>query len=99
MRSDVEDHVNVVRFLDTLDETKTFGVRNRIRKGLRKPAITRKFQNAKLFELKRAEICSEVIKTFLGSIDHAVEIIRVLGIVINFQVYIAPAVPLNGVSP
>src|SRR5579872_5149588 len=85
---------NIDRFriyrINVSDKTNRFGVRNGIRKRLSKGSITREFNNAFLVELERAEVGAGVVQGRLHTVHHAVEIEFVAGLVIDFEVHIAP---------
>ena len=62
-------------------------------------AVTREFQNTKLLELIGPKGLAEIIQTFLGSLEHAIQVVFVAGMIVDLEIHAAPLIVLHSVAP
>ena len=96
------DEVGVVDvllgILDAADEAEGLGEGDGVGKGLSELAVTGVLDDAVLRELEGAVVCLVVVQAFLGGVDHLVDIVGVLRVVVDLDVDALVENGLDGVA-
>ena len=98
MRDDVEDVIDLVWIPQVGHKTNGFGIGHRSRKGLGEASDTRKFNDASLLVMVRAEIGAGVLKRLAHALHHPGDVPLVLRMRVDLQLNAVPLVTINLVA-
>src|SRR5690242_11919533 len=90
MRGDKKRKINCVRFcrVNTGDKTDGFRERNGIGERFGEDLVTRELNDPELVKLERTEILRAIIQSGLHALAHALQIIGMLRIIVDFKIYV-----------
>ncbi len=83
---DIGDHVDLGVIAGVDDEADAFGIGDGVGEGLGEIGVVRELQDARLAELIGAEVGLVVVEPELQRRDHAIDVPRVVGVVIDGEV-------------
>ena len=95
VRGDVEHEVDVLGIAQVGDEADRLRVRNGVGEALRKARVTRELEDAHLVVLVRREVRREIVERLLRSFDHAIDVVRMLGVVVDLDRHAVPVAALD----
>jgi len=95
VRGDVEHEVDVLGIAQVGDEANRLRVRNGVGEALRKARVARELDDAHLVVLVRREVRSEIVERLLRSFDHPLDVVRMLGVVVDLDRHAVPVAALD----